>query len=120
MNNKGDIISFEMRMEPAVKDIVFEKLPDVIEVNKSDLKKYEGVYEFRPGADAKFYIKGETTLYVFIEGQPEYELVASDKNKFFIKTLPDYKAAFEENDKGEIISVSFIQPNGTFKATKKK
>ena len=30
------------------------------------------------------------------------------------------KVAFEENDKGEILSASFIQPNGTFKATKKK
>jgi hypothetical protein len=27
---------------------------------------------------------------------------------------------FEENEKGEMISASFIQPNGTFKAIKKK
>jgi hypothetical protein len=46
--------------------------------------------------------------------------VASEKNKFFLKVLPDYKAVFEENDKGEILSVTFQQPNGNFKATKKK
>jgi CubicO group peptidase (beta-lactamase class C family) len=120
MNNKGEITSFEIRMEPAVDDIVFKKEPETIEVEKSDLKKYEGEYELAPGVIARFYIKGENTLYAFIEGQPEYELVASDKNKFFIKILPDYKAEFEENDKGEIIAVSFVQPNGTFKATKKK
>ncbi|HLF47112.1 MAG TPA: serine hydrolase, partial [Chitinophagaceae bacterium] len=120
MNTKGEIITFEMRMEPAVKDIVFEKELKTIDVGINDLKKYEGTYEFAPGAEAKFYIKGESTLFAFIEGQPEYEIVASEKNKFFLKVLPDYKAVFEENDKGEIISVSFVQPNGTFKATRKK
>ena len=120
MNNKGEINSFEIQMEPAVKDIVFEKLPEIIEIDKDDLKKYTGDYELAPGVLAKFYIKGEKTLYAFIEGQPEYELVASGKNKFYIKILPDYKTEFEENDKGEIIAVSFVQPNGTFKAKKKK
>lgn len=120
MNNKGEITSAEMRMEPAVKDIVFEKELKTIEIGKNDLKKYEGTFEFAPGAEAKFYIKGENILYAFIEGQPEYELVAIEKNKFALKILPDYKAQFEENDKGEIISVTFQQPNGSFKATKKK
>ena len=69
---------------------------------------------------AKFYIKGEKTLYAFIEGQPEYELVPTDKNKFVLKALSGYSVQFEENEKGEIISASFIQPNGTFKASKKK
>jgi hypothetical protein len=27
---------------------------------------------------------------------------------------------FEKDDKANVIAVSFIQPNGTFKATKKK
>lgn len=120
MDKKGEIVSVEMQMEPAVKDIVFEKKQKEMDVSKTDLKKYVGDYEFAPGAGAKFYIKGENKLYAFIEGQPEYELVASEKNKFFLKILPDYKAVFEENEKGEIISVSFVQPNGTFKATRKK
>ena len=119
-NTKGEITSFEMKMEPSVKDIVFDKEPAIIEVKKSELEKFIGDYEFAPGAGVKFYIKGENTLYAFIEGQPEYELVSSEKNKFFIKILPDYKAVFEENEKGEILSVTFHQPNGNFKATKKK
>jgi CO dehydrogenase/acetyl-CoA synthase delta subunit len=107
-------------LEAGVKDIEFEKEAKAIEVNKSDLKKYEGEYELAPGRNAKFYIKGEKTLYAFIEGQPEYELVAIDKNKFDLKALKGYSVLFEENDKKEITAVSFIQPNGTFKATKKK
>ena len=120
MNVKGEITSFEMKMEPAVKDIVFDKENATIEIKKSELGKFVGEYELAPGAFAKFYIKGENTLYVFIEGQPEYELVASEKYKFFIKILSDYKVVFEENEKGEILSVSFQQPNGNFKATRKK
>jgi len=118
-NNTGEVISFEMRMEPAVKDIVFEKIPESIAVKKDQMKKYEGDYELAPGVLAKLYLKGET-LYAFLEGQPEYELVPIDKNKFEIKVLKGYIVQFDENDKGEMTSLSFIQPDGTYKATRKK
>lgn len=118
--NNGKVISVEIQMEPAVKDIVFEKVPEEIEVKKGDLKKYEGDYELAPGVFAKFYIKNEKTLYAFIEGQPEYELIPTGKNIFDLKVLKGYSVQFEENEKGDILSVSFIQPDGTFKAIKKK
>jgi CubicO group peptidase (beta-lactamase class C family) len=116
----GEITSLEIQMEPAVKDILFEKGSKAIEVKRSDLEKYVGEYELAPGILAKFYIKGEKTLYAFLEGQPEYELVPTDKNKFDIKILKGYRVQFEENEKGEILSASFIQPEGIFKASKKK
>jgi CubicO group peptidase (beta-lactamase class C family) len=119
-DTKGDVISCEMKMEPSVKDIVFEKIPEAIAMKKEQMKKYEGDYELAPGVIAKFYLKGENTLYAFLEGQPEYELVAVDKNKFDLKALKGYSVQFEENEKGEIIAASFVQPNGTFKATRKK
>jgi hypothetical protein len=74
-----------------VKDIEFVKETKAIAVNKSDLEKYVGDYELRPGAIAKFYIKGEKTLYAFIEGQPEYELLPTDKNKFDLKVIKGYQ-----------------------------
>ena len=121
IDEKGDISKLTVPFEGGVKDIEFEKETKAIDVNKSDLKKYEGDYEFAaaPGKIAKFYIKGEKTLYAFVEGQPEYELVPTDKNKFDLKILKGYSAQFEEDEKGQIISVSFIQPNGTFKAKRK-
>lgn len=118
LDNNGAIESFEAKIEQGVKDIVFEKIPDVVEIKKDDLKKFEGEYELAPGMFAKFYTK-EKTLYAFIEGQPEYELLATGKNKFNLKVLKGYSVEFEENDKGVITAVSFIQPNGTFKAKKK-
>jgi CubicO group peptidase (beta-lactamase class C family) len=116
----GDITKLTVPFEGGVKDIEFVKETKAIAVKKSDLEKYVGEYELQPGAIAKFYIKGENTLYAFIEGQPEFELVATDKNKFDLKIIKGYSVTFEENAKGEIVAASFVQPNGTFKANRKK
>ena len=65
------------------------------------------------------YIKDEKTLYVLVPGQPDYELVPVDKNKFAIKVAAGFYVQFEVNDKEETQSLTFVQPNGNFKATKK-
>ena len=119
IDDKGEISKLTVPFENGVKDIEFTKETKAIEIKKADLEKYVGEYELAPGSNAKFYIKGEKTLYAFIEGQPEYELVATEKNKFELKALKSYSVLFEENEKGEIISASFIQPNGIFKAKRK-
>jgi len=119
MNEAGDINSVMMTLEPGIKPLEFSRKPKAKELTKEELKKYEGSFVLGPGAEARFYLKGET-LYAFIEGQPEYELVATEKNKFVLKALSGYSVLFEENEKGEMVAVSFIQPNGTMKAPKKK
>lgn len=119
MNEAGEIGSVYMELQPGLKPLEFTRKPKTKEISKEELKKYEGDYELAPGRLAKFYIKGEKTLYAFIEGQPEYELVPINKNKFAIKVLSGFYVQFEENEKGEILSCSFIQPNGTFKVKKK-
>lgn len=120
MNPAGEISSITLPVQPGLKDLEFERKAKAKEMTKSELTKYIGEYELGPGAVAKFYIKGENTLYAFIEGQPEYELIATGKNKFDLKVLKGYSALFEENEKGDITAVSFVQPNGTFKAKKIK
>ncbi len=120
VDDRGDIGKLTVPFEDGVKDIEFIKQTNLMEIRKADLEKYVGEYELKPGAMAKFYIKGEKTLFAFIEGQPEYELVPTDKNKFDLKMLKGYSVQFDANEKGDILSVSFIQPNGTFKASKKK
>ncbi|MCB0775190.1 MAG: serine hydrolase [Chitinophagaceae bacterium] len=120
MNTAGEITSVSVPLQPGLDDIKFTRKPKAKEITGDELKKFEGEYEFAPGQTAKFYIKGDKTLYAFIEGQPEYELVATDKNKFALKILQGYSVLFEENENGEIVSASFIQPNGTFKAKKIK
>ena len=115
----GEISSALIPLQPGLKDIEFTRKSKPKELNKEALSRYTGEFEFAPGANVKFYLKGDKTLFAFIEGQPEYELVPVDKNKFDLKVLPCYSVLFEENEKAEILSASFIQPNGTFKAKKK-
>jgi CubicO group peptidase (beta-lactamase class C family) len=119
-DDKGNISKLTIPFETGTKDIEFEKETKAVDIDKADLEKYAGEYELAPGVFAKFYLKGEKTLYAFIEGQPEYELIPTGKHKFDLKILKGYSVKFEENEKGEITTASFIQPNGTFKATRKK
>ena len=119
INNKGDIASIETQMEPAVKDIVFTKLPPVIKLEKTDLQKYTGEYQLN-NVVVKVYIKGDNTLMVLVPGQPDYELVPTKKDEFDFKTLQGFSLKFEVNEKNEVASLSFVQPNGVFKATKRK
>lgn len=117
-NNSGDINSFSIAMEQGVKDIVFSKLPPSIKVTKESLAKYVGEYQL-PGAIAKVYIRGENTLMVLVPGQPDYELVPTKLHEFDFKILKGFSVRFNVNDKSESTELSFIQPNGTFKAKRK-
>jgi len=67
---------------------------------------------------AKVFVKGDKTLFLFVPGQPEYELVYLGNDKFSIKGLSGYKVEFENNG-GKISACSFVQPNGTYKAKRK-
>ena len=118
-SNKGDIDQLQIQLEPAVKEIEFDKLPNVIKIDKAALAKYVGDYELPGPVVVKVYIKGENTLMALVPGQPDYELLPIATHHFDLKGLQGYSARFELNEKNEVVSMSFIQPNGTFKAKKK-
>lgn len=120
MDTHGEINGLNVQMEASLKPLFFARMPKPVSYTREELKKYEGEYEFVPGQGAKFYTKSAGVLYLFVEGQPEYELVAVDKNQFKLKVVEGYSCKFEEDASGNIVSVTFIQPNGNFKATKKK
>ena len=102
-----------------LKPIEFTKAPKLKEISKDSLQKYVGEYELS-GAMVTTYIKGDKTLYVVVPGQPDYELVPVDTNKFAIKVATGFFVLFNMNEKNEVTDLSFIQPNGTFKAKRKK
>lgn len=120
INIKGEIESLSLPLQAGVKDIVFKKNAETINVSKADLEKYVGEYELPGPTLVKVYIKGENTLIAFVTGQTDYELVPVKPDLFNLKIAAGYSVRFEKNDAGEIISLSFLQPNGTFKATRKK
>ncbi|MCK5400663.1 MAG: serine hydrolase, partial [Flavobacteriaceae bacterium] len=119
-NDAGDISGVKAKIEPALTDpIIFKREPYTIEVDKETLKKYVGEFEL-VGTVIKFYIKNNDTLYLFVAGQPEYELLATDEHKFALKILDGFKLEFFEDDEGNINEVLMIQPNGSFKAKRKE
>ena len=56
---------------------------------------------------------------VLVPGQPDYELVPTKLHEFDFKILKGFSVKFDVNDKNESTQLSFIQPNGTFKAKRK-
>jgi len=118
-NQTGDIESVAIGMEPTLKPIVFTRIPRPEQLSKDSLQKFVGEYEIAT-VTMKVYLRGENTLMLFVPGQPEYELVPIAKNKFSLKSVSGFTIQFNANDKNEIVELLSIQPNGTFKATKKK
>ncbi len=118
-NNEGEISSVTSKIEAAIEPIVFDKKQTEIKVGVSVLEKYLGEFEIG-GMTAKIYLKEDkTTLYLFVPGQPEYELLSLGDNKFSLKIMDGFKLEFLDNGKNEFNEVNFIQPNGTFKAKRK-
>ena len=118
MDLNGDISSISAAFELGLKPIEFTRTEKELATTAESLQKYVGDYELS-GVTAKVYLK-KNTLCLFVQGQPEYELASVGSDKFVIKSLTGYSMQFQKDAQGNVIAVSFIQPNGTFKATKKK
>ena len=100
-------------------EIKFKKDIVVIKLKKEDMQKFVGEYELS-GVKAKIYLKGDSTLFLFVPGQPEYELSPVKPDEFNLKAVSGFSVKFLMNDKKETEAMQFIQPNGIFKATKVK
>ncbi|MBD0332551.1 MAG: serine hydrolase [Chitinophagaceae bacterium] len=112
----GDIYSISAGFEPSLRPIELIKKAKEVKMTSESLQKYVGDYDLA-GTPVKVYNKGDV-LFVFIPGQPDYALAAIGNDKFNIKTLNGYSLQFL-TENGKISEVSFIQPNGTFKAIRK-
>ena len=117
-NDGGDISLVKIKVEAALDPIEFKHTPTTIDVDKETLERYVGDYDLA-GTTIKVYIKNNDTLYLFVAGQPEYELLATAKHKFSFKALEGFKVEFTESDDSSIDVMTLIQPNGTFKTTRK-
>lgn len=119
MNQAGDISEVELALEPTLAPLKFTRKPKPKETTKEELQKYTGEYQIST-ATVKVYIKNDKTLFVMIPGQPEYELVPVEKDKFALKILSGYFVQFDVAPTGETTALVFVQPNGNFKAVRKK
>lgn len=118
MNEAGDIVSINLSLEFGMDPFVFEKRAKPKSIKKEDLAIYSGEYELGAQKGIKIYAK-ESILYLFVPGQPEYELISMGDHKFGVKALTGFSLEFILEE-GKVISVKMNQPNGIFKARKVK
>ncbi len=87
-------------------------------VTFNHLKQYVGDYVYEEaGITIKIYTKeNNTKLFLFISGQPEYELIATGKHKFSFKVTDEYKVEFKNPENGVFKELVVTQPNGTYTA----
>ncbi|PSL35925.1 serine hydrolase [Chitinophaga ginsengisoli] len=114
----GDIASAEADLN--VKEpVIFNRIAKPIPLNKATLQKYIGIYLFG-GMEATVHIKGEDQLMLDVPGQTDYTLVPVEKDKFSLKDVQGFTIEFNVNEKGDVTGLTSVQPNGRFKADKKK
>ncbi|MEP6617223.1 MAG: hypothetical protein ABJA57_11615, partial [Ginsengibacter sp.] len=92
--------------------------PKEIKITAGNLQKYAGDYELN-GMTLKVNVT-DASLHLIVPGQPEYTLAAIGDNIFTIKSLTGFTVQFNLDNKGDVIEMLSIQPNGTFTAKKTK
>jgi hypothetical protein len=118
LTKKGDIDRIAIDLQPGIEPLIFTRQLQAKEVSLEVLEKYSGEYDLG-GTIIKVYTKNKKTLHMLVPGQPEYELVPTDKDRFGLKVLKEYFVQFTAGEDGKVTGVTFIQPNGNFKAIKK-
>jgi CubicO group peptidase (beta-lactamase class C family) len=118
LNEAGDIATVSLAAEAGLDPVHFAKTAKAKPIQANELKKYEGKY-YLGDEPVTIYIK-DKILYALVPGQPDYELVSLGNNKFSLKVAAGFYVQFELDAKAETTALTFIQPNGNFKATKKK
>jgi CubicO group peptidase (beta-lactamase class C family) len=118
-NHAGEISGLTINLEATLDPIEFKHEQKSADISKDELEKYVGEYEIG-GSTTKFYLKGDGILYLFVAGQPEYELIAKGDHTFRLKIVDGFTVKFKEDESGVMTEAIFIQPNGTFKAERRE
>lgn len=117
MNEAGDINSLKVALEPSLPPVEFEKSLAAKELPKDSLTQYTGTFDL--GIDIKVLIRNDSSLFMIVPGQPDYELKYVGNDRFAIKILSGYYVQFVRDDKRIISALISQQPNGNFTARKK-
>ncbi len=117
-DNKGNVGSLAVQLEPMVKDIIFTRMPEKKMTEKSFLEKFVGEYVLGE-VTVTVLLKEEKTLFLIVPGQPEYELIPYKGTEFNLKNLTGFSIEFIMDESGVVREAKIIQPNGVFTAKKK-
>ena len=113
----GKIQGIGIFLDGSEQPVMFDFKPEIKIRSVKELEKYTGEYTLGK-AIVKVFLKGNV-LTVFVPGQPEYETEAMEADTFSLKALKGFSVKFEVTAEQKVSSMTFIQPNGVFKAVKK-
>lgn len=116
-NQEGKIQSLTMPLDGSEKPVVFDIKAEEKIFTSNELAKYIGDYSLG-NATVKIYLK-DGKLYLFVPGQPEYETIFVEDQTFNLKALKGFSVRFGDLVNGKASDITFIQPNGVFKAVRK-
>jgi len=117
-NVDGGIDQAALPLEPAVDDIVFERIASEKLTEVDYLRQFVGEYEVKAsGRTVTVQLQGDA-LALSVPEQPTCELVPDEKDQFKLKGMSSYSLEFKRQD-GRVTQVVLNQPNGQFTATRK-
>jgi CubicO group peptidase (beta-lactamase class C family) len=113
-NHRGEIVSLSAPLEPTVRDIVFERVPDETMTDPAFLAPFCGTYEFI-GARVVVSFRGDA-LQVTIPGQPEYVLTPVKGTEFEVRDLSGIGITFNVDAEGCVTEALLNQMGAVFVA----
>ena len=119
MSNAGDIDRVSFAYDPYGEPVIFDKQLTNLILKPDLLKGFTGIYSIS-GTPITISTEDGNVLEMAIAGQTKFTLEAIDNTSFRLKGLKDYKVKFVSNANQKIIALTFIQPNGSFRAEKEK
>lgn len=118
-NVKGDIDRVSAPLQEGVEDIVFTRMAAGKLKDPAFLKKLTGEYELH-GEAAVITLNSANELIANVPGQQPYTLVPYKGTEFTLKQLKGFTIKFILDKAGNVTGLESHQPNGVFKAKKKK
>lgn len=112
----GWVESIRISIDPTTDEVYFKRLPDKKLSDAAYLAPFAGEYALGPQV-VKIELRGNA-LVASLPGQPEYELIPKHLGSFSLKGLSGYDVVFKTDEAGKVTQALFVQPNGTFPATK--
>lgn len=117
MSNAGDIDRVSFAYDPSGDPVIFDKQLTNAGLTAASLQEFTGTYNLS-GTPITVSTAAGNVLEMVFPGQPKYTLEAIDHNVFRLKGLKDYKVKFISDANQKVVALTFIQPNGTFRAEK--
>lgn len=115
---RGNVSALEVALEPTLPEVVFTRRPSARLFDPAYLQRFTGVYELT-GQVLTITLQGNTLL-ADLSGQKPTELIPALGDEFTLKAAPIVTVFFVQDEKGVVSAAEIRQPDGVYKAVRRK